>query len=91
LPRVRRVDATVVTASYRGLIVASDSVVSEDGQTGVYALRKNGNFEFVPVNELYNGGEESVLSVSAFTGKDGQEIKTVNVYEEILRDPPRAQ
>jgi hypothetical protein len=91
LTRTRSIEATVVTADYSGLIAESDSIVSEDGQSGVYARRKNGNFEFVPVNEIHSENGQSVLSASTFTGKDGREVRTVNVYEEILRDPPQAQ
>jgi hypothetical protein len=32
-------------------------------------------------------GARSIISMSSFVSADGKEVRTVNIYEEILRDP----
>jgi hypothetical protein len=53
----------------------------------VYAKQKSGDFKFVPVNVVRSDGARSIISMSSFVSDDGKEVRTVNIYEEILRDP----
>ncbi|MDR3295394.1 MAG: hypothetical protein LBT26_06160 [Clostridiales Family XIII bacterium] len=87
LAQIRKTDATIVVADYRGLLIENASIAVEGGQTGVYVRRRSGAFEFVPVNVVRSDGVHSVLSMSTFVSKEGKETKTVNVYEEVLQDP----
>jgi putative membrane fusion protein len=87
LARLRSADATIVVADYRGLLVDNESIASRDGTVGVYAKQRSGDFEFVPVNVLRSDGARSIISMSSFTDGDGKQVGTVNIYEEILRDP----
>jgi hypothetical protein len=87
LAQLRSADATIIVADYRGLLVDNGSIASQDGTVGVYAKQKNGDFKFVPVNVLHSDGARSIVSMSSFTDRDGKRIGTVNIYEEILRDP----
>lgn len=87
LAQLRSVNATIVVADYRGLLIDNESIALPDETAGVYAKQKSGDFKFVPVNILHSDGARSILSMSSFTDKDGKRIGTVNIYEEILRDP----
>ncbi|MDR3242701.1 MAG: hypothetical protein LBT34_02080 [Clostridiales Family XIII bacterium] len=87
LAQIRSVEATIVAADYQGLLVENKNLASENGRLGVYARQKSGEFEFVPVKVHASDGEWSVISVSSFTDADGKQVKTVNIYEEILKDP----
>jgi putative membrane fusion protein len=87
MARLRRAEATVVVADYRGLLVDNGSIVSRDGTVGVYAKQRSGDFEFVPVNVVRSDGARSIVSMSSFTDSEGKRVGTVNIYEEILRDP----
>ncbi|MDR2295434.1 MAG: hypothetical protein LBD95_01430 [Clostridiales Family XIII bacterium] len=87
LARLRSTEATVVVADYRGLLVDNESIASRDGTVGVYAKQKSGEFKFIPVNVLRSDGDRSIISMSSFTDEDGKRVGTVNIYEEILRDP----
>jgi putative membrane fusion protein len=87
LARLRRVDATIVVADYRGLLIDNESIASRGEAVGVYAKQRSGDFEFVPVNVLHSDGVRSIVSMSSFTDSDGKRVGTVNIYEEILRDP----
>ncbi|MDR1573013.1 MAG: hypothetical protein LBS24_01740 [Clostridiales Family XIII bacterium] len=87
MAQLRRADATIVVADYRGLLVDNASITSQDGAVGVYAKQRNGDFKFIPVNIVRSDGVRSIVSMSSFTAPDGKQIRTVNIYEEILRDP----
>ncbi|MDR1510140.1 MAG: hypothetical protein LBS53_10930 [Synergistaceae bacterium] len=87
MARLRRAEATVVVADYRGLLVDNASIASSDGAVGVYAKQRNGDFKFVPVNVVRSDGARSIISMSSFTAQDGKQVGTVNIYEEILCDP----
>jgi hypothetical protein len=87
LAQIRNENAVVTVADYRGLLIDNESIAAQDGTVGVYAKQKNGEFKFVPVNIVRSDGARSIISMSSFTAPDGKEVKTVNIYEEILRDP----
>jgi putative membrane fusion protein len=87
MAQLRSADATIVVADYRGLLVDNASIASQDGTVGVYAKQRGGDFKFVPVNIERSDGTRSIVSMSSFTAPDGKQVGTVNIYEEILRDP----
>jgi putative membrane fusion protein len=87
LSQLRSAVVTVVVADYRGLLVDNGSIAALDGAVGVYARQKNGDFKFVPVNVVRSDGARSIISMSSFVAPDGKEVRTVNIYEEILSDP----
>jgi putative membrane fusion protein len=87
MAQLRRTDATIVVADYRGLLVDNASIASRDGTVGVYAKQRSGDFAFVPVNIVRSDGVRSIVSMSSFAAPDGKQVKTVNIYEEILLDP----
>jgi putative membrane fusion protein len=87
LAQLRRVDAVVSSSEYSGIIVENVSIITKDGQPGVYVRRRSGEYEFMPVSIKNSEGAESVVEASTFVSKDGEIVKTVNVYEEILRYP----
>lgn len=80
----RKVEISVVFAEYQGLIVENASITKKNGVDGVYVKQRDDSFKFTPVNILATSGEYSVLSVKQFYDDEGQEVKTVNYYEEIL-------
>jgi hypothetical protein len=87
LEQIRSANAVITVADYRGLLVDNESIIAIDGVVGVYAKQKSGDFNFVPVNVVRSDGARSIISMSSFTAPDGKEVKTVNIYEEILCDP----
>jgi hypothetical protein len=91
LAQIRSADAVVTVADYRGLLVDNESIAAVDGTVGVYAKQRSGDFKFIPVNVVRSDGVRSIISMSSFTAPDGKEVKTVNIYEEILRDPEQFQ
>lgn len=82
---LREIEAEVVTSNQVGLIINNKSIKSKKGQTGVYVKDVTGEFLFTPVKILSTDGEFSIVSVSTFIDKDGNEVETVNTYDEILK------
>lgn len=86
--RIRKVDAEVVTSDYSGLIIKNGSLTSKDGQPGVFVKDKSGAYVFKPVKIITSDGEWSLVEVSYFYTDDGAtKVETVNIYDEILKEP----
>ena len=58
LTSVRFTDVDMVLSTTEGMIIPKSCVTEKDGQTGVYALKKN-DFVFTTV-EVLNGNDEEV-------------------------------
>lgn len=84
---IRKVEATIVTSEYSGLIIPNKSIAAEDGQIGVYVKKKTGDYRFVPIKVITSDGENSVAAESLYYDKDGNQVNTVEVYDEILKNP----
>lgn len=88
LSQVRKTGATVITEDYSGLVLPNESITSVEGQMGVYVKDIGGDFVFLPVKVIASDGEYSLVQEGEFDAEvDGESkrLKTVNVYDEILR------
>ena len=86
--QIRKIDVEVVTSDYTGLTIRNESIASKDGQPGVYVKAKSGEYFFKPVKIITNDGEWSLVEVSYFYTDDGAtKVDTVNIYDEILKQP----
>jgi len=86
--QIRKVSAEVVTSDYSGLIIGNESITTENGQPGVYVKDKSGEYVFKPVKIITSDGECSLVEVSYFYTDDGaNKVETVNIYDEILKQP----
>lgn len=86
----READMTVVASDSSGLLVTNKAIIEKHGKKGVYVKNKNGKYIFRQIKVIATDGKESVLQDAAFTNEDGQQITTVNVYDEVLRHPKSA-
>lgn len=92
LPKLRKENVTVVTSDYEGLLLANESIATEDGQPGVFVKDLGGDFVFRPVSVIASDGRFSLVEHAFFYRKiDGErkKIATVEAYDEILNDPER--
>ncbi len=92
MPKLRKIDAEIVTSDYEGLIISNRSITSMDGKTGVYVKDISGEFVFKPVSVIASDGEYSLVESSFFYEKDGDKsvkVNTVGVYDEILNYPEK--
>ncbi|MBK5246508.1 MAG: hypothetical protein JJE49_04470 [Peptostreptococcaceae bacterium] len=85
--KMRSGEATIVTANASGIIIKNESITTdESGNVGVYVKKKNKDYEFTPIKVINTDGESSAVEVSFFYNEKGDEIKTVDVYDEILKN-----
>ena len=89
-----RVERGVITSKdYEGLKTETSNIVSyEDKEKKekypvVLVLKQNGEYKIVRVKVKANDGEYSILSDVSFVDEKGVEHATVNIYDEILRNP----
>ncbi|MDD2217504.1 MAG: HlyD family efflux transporter periplasmic adaptor subunit [Eubacteriales bacterium] len=85
--QARKVDATIVTSEYSGLIIPNKSIAAQEGQIGVYVKTKGGDYTFVPIKVITSDGQNSVAAESLYYDDKGNQVKTVEVYDEILKNP----
>ncbi|MBQ4339741.1 MAG: HlyD family efflux transporter periplasmic adaptor subunit [Firmicutes bacterium] len=89
LAYTRKVKAEVVTVDQAGLFIQQKSIVTVDGQPGVYVKQINGDFEFVRVKVLSLIDENAIVADGTFTETVDEvttQVKTINVYDEILKN-----
>lgn len=88
LPRIRKVEANVITEDYKGLIIPNRCIRSKDGKPGVYIKDVGGDGVFRPIKAITSDGEYSLVENSYFyeDSKEGPvKVKTIDVYDEIIK------
>ena len=83
----RTVDVTVVQSNTVGLIVDNECIIEKDGQQGVYVKTKDGDTYFRPIKVKITDGTQSVIYESIYVNDKYEQVETVRVYQEVLRDP----
>lgn len=78
-------DCRLITSSYSGIILETDSIVEEDGVKGVYVMDKVGNAVFTPVSILSSYKGQTVVEKNYYYDSEGQYVETVQSYDEILK------
>ena len=86
----RQVDMTVVQSNTTGLIVDNECIVEKEGQPGVYIKTKDGDIYFRPIKIKITDGKQSVIYESIYVNDKYEQVETVRVYQEVLRDPQEA-
>ena len=81
---------TIVTSDNDGLIVDNKCIIEKDGKKGVYVRNKNGEYEFKQIKVISSNGEESVIEDATFIDEEGNQVYTVDVYDEVLKHPQSA-
>ena len=85
--KIRTADVQIITQEYTGIKVRNSSITTENGVAGVYIKTKNGEFVFRPIKVITSDGDYSLVYSSKFYDAEGQEVITVEVYDEILKNP----
>lgn len=86
----RKLDMTVVQSNTEGLIVDNECIVKKNGVEGVYVKTKDGDTYFRPVKIKTTDGKRSVIYESVFINDEYEQVETVSVYQEVLRNPQEA-
>jgi len=83
--RYRVKDCKLITSSYNGIILETDSIVEKDGVKGVYVINKVGDAVFTPVSILSSYKGKTVVEKNYYYDSEGQYVETVESYDEILK------
>lgn len=86
----RAEDMTIIVSDNLGLLVNNSCIVEKNGNEGVYVKNKNGKYVFKRVKVIATDGEKSVIEDAAFTDDEGNQVYTVDVYDEVLKHPKSA-
>lgn len=80
-------DGVMISEDYDGLIVKNSCITTRDGQIGLMVLQKNGEYKFTRIEVIANDGEYSALKEGTFVDQNGDKVNTVQVYDEVLKNP----
>lgn len=85
--RVAPVD--VITTDEKGLLVENVSITTVKKQQGVYVKSVSGTIKFIPVSIIDSNDEYSIVEKSFYYDDEGQMVNTINIYDEIIKDPKK--
>lgn len=89
---VREITVEIILSQHEGAIVPNSAIAEKEGIKGVYAVDVNGIPNFKPIKVKVSNKEFSILYDGCFEQKskddpnDTEEIKTINLYDEIVMD-----
>lgn len=86
----RAEDMSIVISDNEGLIVDNKCIIEKDGVQGVYVKNKNGDYTFTRIKVISSNEDQSVIEDSTFIDSEGNQVYTVDVYDEVLRHPASA-
>lgn len=86
----RAEEMSIVTSDNEGLIIDNKCIIEKDGQKGVYVINKNGRNVFTRIKVIAYNKEQSVIDDVTFIDEEGNQVYTVDVYDEVLKHPASA-
>ena len=90
LAESRAEDMSIVTSDNEGLIVDNKCIIEKEGVKGVYVVDKNGDYNFTPIKVIAYDDKQSVIEDVTFYDEEGYQVYTVDVYDEVLKNPKGA-
>ncbi len=86
-------EGIIMSRYYEGLKTETSNIIADTtdeeypGRPVVLTLKKNGEYDIVPVKVIANDGEYSILADVSFVDKNDILQDTVEIYDEILKKP----
>lgn len=87
LTQTRVAPVKIIKSVTRGLIIENSSIKEQKGKKGVYVKDKVGDYNFTPINVISTDGKQSVVSKGSYYDQKGNYTKTINTYDEVLKNP----
>ena len=88
-------EGLIMSRYYEGLKTETSNIITyvdeetEEKTLVVLKMQKNGDLGIVPVKVRANDGEFSILQEGTFVDEEGISHNTVNMYDEILKNPSK--
>lgn len=83
----RVAEGLIISKDYTGLVTETSNIITDGKQPVVLVLQQNGEYDIVKVKVKANNGEFSALAEVSYIDEEGNQVDTVNVYDEIMRNP----
>lgn len=83
--RARKVGASLLIGTYKGIIIPNNSIAVVEGKPGVYVINKRGQKVFTLIKILSSDGERSCIASEKYLDDDGNTINTVDIYDTLVR------
>lgn len=83
-------EINIVTSDNEGLLVDNGCIIEKNGQKGVYVVNKNGDYVFNRIKIIAHDEKQSVIEDVTFYDEEGNQVFTVDVYDEVLKNPKHA-
>ncbi len=77
----------IVSQDVSGLIIENESIVTENGVTGVYVKNKKGKYDFVPILIYGSDDTHTVIANQYFYDSKGEYTRTLDPFDDVLRTP----
>ncbi len=90
LAETRTDKINIVTSDNEGLIIDNKCIIEKNGQKGVYVVDKNGDYSFTRIKVIAYDDKKSVIEDVTFYDEEGNQVFTVDVYDEVLKNPKGA-
>lgn len=89
MAQLRKIKTDIITADYKGLIIANESIKTIENKIGVYIKDVSGNFIFRPIKIIISDGNYSLVESAYYyetIGKVTKRIQTVDIYDAVLKN-----
>lgn len=87
----RQVDVSIIKDRSDSYLVPTSSIVESNNTSGLYLLELNGIVRFRPIKIISQRGEETIVergdSKGYIKGKNNKEVRTITVFDQIIKDP----
>jgi len=85
--KTRVAEGLLISKDYTGLVTETSNIITDGKQPVVLVLQQNGEYRIVKVKVKANNGEFSALAEVSYIDENGNQVDTVNIYDEIMRNP----
>lgn len=85
--QLRWAEVKIITYDEMGLIVENKSIAEKKGKKGVYVRNKSDEYDFTPIKIYASDGDNSLIADDIYYDEKGKAVQTVDIYDEILRNP----
>lgn len=85
----RKIDATISSEEYYGIKIHRDSIVTNEGNIGVYRVDQENKTEFMPIKIINNNEALAIVEENyyyIYNDSEREKIDTIRVNDEILRN-----
>jgi hypothetical protein len=82
----RKLKLEFIFDEFSGLKVKKESIAMHGKNAGVYKKYLDGSIELVPIKIVGENKKECIIVADRFYDDDGNEVLTVDYYDEIVKD-----